>query len=280
MPAPMPVLIMAALNGARRTKADHPRLPLSADEIAHDALACRDAGAAAVHVHARDSAGQHVLDGQIYAAISARLAAVAGPELLLQATTEAAGRYGVDAQIAMVRDLRPHAVSVALREILPADAGREAMVRAADFFAWMKQAGIWAQFIAYDAADVRRAVELSGRGVLGFARPFLLFVLGRYAKDQISTPEDLQPFLDALGGADLDWMMCAFGPHEHDCARTVIAAGGHVRVGFENNLHLPSGAIAPDNAALVALAAQAARESGRGIMGADALDGLRARTMI
>ena len=276
----MPVLIMAAVNGARRTKADHPRLPISADEIARDALACRDAGAAAVHVHARDAAGRHVLDAPLYAAISARIAAVAGPELLVQATTEAAGRYGVDAQIAMVRDLRPRAVSLALRELLPENSGREALARVADFLAWMKQAGIWAQFIAYDAADVRRALDLIGRGVLGFARPFMLFVLGRYTKGQVSAPEDLPPFLDALGGADLDWMMCAFGPREHDCVRAAIAAGGHVRVGFENNLHLPNGAIAPDNAALVALAAQAARESGRGIMGAGALLSLSERTMV
>jgi uncharacterized protein (DUF849 family) len=43
------------------------------------------------------------------------------------------------------------------------------------------------------------------------------------------------------------------------------ALGGHVRVGFENNLQLKTGAIAPDNAALVAQAAQAALGLGRSL---------------
>ena len=41
------------------------------------------------------------------------------------------------------------------------------------------------------------------------------------------------------------------------------ASGGHVRVGFENNLYLPDGSLAADNAALVAHAAAAARVLGR-----------------
>jgi uncharacterized protein (DUF849 family) len=72
--------------------------------------------------------------------------------------------------------------------------------------------------------------------------------------------------LQALDGAQATWMICAFGPHEHACAQAAIAEGGHVRVGFENNLWLPDGRVAKSNAVLVALAAEAARESGRGIM--------------
>jgi uncharacterized protein (DUF849 family) len=41
------------------------------------------------------------------------------------------------------------------------------------------------------------------------------------------------------------------------------ALGGHARVGFENNLLLKNGQVAPDNAALVAQAAEAARSLGR-----------------
>lgn len=46
--------------------------------------------------------------------------------------------------------------------------------------------------------------------------------------------------------------MCAFGPREADCALTAALLGGHVRLGFENNMALPDGSTAPDNAALVA----------------------------
>jgi len=46
--------------------------------------------------------------------------------------------------------------------------------------------------------------------------------------------------------------VCAFGPAEAPCVVTGALLGGDVRVGFENNLWLPDGELAPDNAALVA----------------------------
>ena len=107
---------------------------------------------------------------------------------------------------------------------------------------------------------------------------FLLFVLGRYSAGQVSCPLDLLPFVAAHTAANTaahtaantaaqadpePWAMCAFGAAEHACAMTAAALGGHVRVGFENNLRLKDGALAPDNAALVAQAADIARCLGR-----------------
>ena len=48
------------------------------------------------------------------------------------------------------------------------------------------------------------------------------------------------------------WMVCAFGRQETACVAAGALLGGHARVGFENNLVLPGGAAARDNAALVA----------------------------
>jgi uncharacterized protein (DUF849 family) len=47
--------IMVAPNGARKTKRDHPRIPLSAEEIAKEAAACAVAGVQAVQLHVRTS---------------------------------------------------------------------------------------------------------------------------------------------------------------------------------------------------------------------------------
>jgi len=57
--------------------------------------------------------------------------------------------------------------------------------------------------------------------------------------------------------------MCAFGATEHRCAVAAAALGGHVRVGFENNLLLHNAEMAPDNAALVRQAAGAGSLLGR-----------------
>jgi uncharacterized protein (DUF849 family) len=156
---------------------------------------------------------------------------------------------------------------VAVRELIP-DAGHEAA--AGDFLRWCADTGIAPQFILYDADDLAAFHDLVARGVIPGRRHFLLYVLGRYTAGQRSHPADLLPFVCAGAGLEEPWMLCAFGERETACATAAAALGGHVRVGFENNLCLPDGRIAPDNAALVAAAAEGARAIGRPL--ADAAD--------
>ena len=110
--------------------------------------------------------------------------------------------------------------------------------------------------------------DLVTRGIVPGERPFVLFVLGRYSPGQTSDPQDLLPFL-ASNQQGHPWAMCAFGPRETACAVTAAGLGGHARVGFENNLHLPGGSVAKDNAALVAAVAAGAGAIGRGVANAD-----------
>ncbi len=272
-------LIMAAVNGARRTKADHPALPMTITEIGEDVAACAQAGAAMAHVHLRDGEGRHTLDAALYEQAFAEIRARAGTDFLVQATTEAAGRYQPDEQIALIRMLRPAAVSVAVSELLPDATDRAARRRFRELCHWMQGQAVWPQFILYRAEQVETFRRLHADGDIPFAEPFLLFVLGRYSEGQVAMPDDLPPFLEALGGAPAMWMICAFGPKEHVCAQAAIAAGGHVRIGFENNIAMPDGSVAPSNAALIAGAAEAARESGREAMSPVDAAALRAKLL-
>jgi uncharacterized protein (DUF849 family) len=258
------VMVMVAPNGARRGKVDHPAIPLTPAELALDVAASAAAGAAAVHLHVRDAAGGHSLDPGLYREAVAAVRA-ACPDIVIQITTEAVGRYAPAEQMATVRALRPGAVSLALRELIP-DTAAEAP--AGDFLAWMQEAGVAPQVILYAPDEVTRCRELIARGVIPFAAPFLLFVLGRYAADQQSAPEDLDPFVDALGDFPAPWAVCAFGRREAACAVAAARLGGHVRVGFENNLHLPDGTLAPGNAAIVAATAAMLEGEGFGVMDA------------
>lgn len=265
-----PLVLAVAPNGARRTPADHPALPIAPAEIARTAAACLEAGAAMLHLHVRDRHGRHSLDAEAYRAAISAVRAEVGGRLVVQATTEAAGRYAPAEQMAAVRELRPEAVSLAVRELVP-EAGHEAA--AAEFFAWCLGEGVAAQYILYDAADVERFRDLVGRGVVPGQRHSLLFVLGRYGADAASSPRELLPFLAAAEGLEGPWALCAFGPREAACAVAAAVLGGHARVGFENNLHLPDGGLAPDNAALVAAAAAGVRAIGRPL--ADAAEARR-----
>ncbi|OWJ66703.1 3-keto-5-aminohexanoate cleavage protein [Inquilinus limosus] len=258
-----PLLIMVAPNGARRTRADHPALPMTAAELADAAAACIAAGAAAMHVHVRDEAGAHVLDAGRYAEAIAAIRDRTDGRMLVQVTTEAVGRYSPSEQMELVRTLRPAAVSVGLREILgDGDAAASA------FFSWAAGEGVAVQHILYDGADLDRFAVLHERGDLGdVARPRLLFVLGRYAPDQESRAEDLDVFLHGLQRHRLDasavWSVCAFGRGETAALAGSIALGGHVRVGFENSLWHADGRIARDNAERVAAIADLAGAAGR-----------------
>jgi uncharacterized protein (DUF849 family) len=182
---------------------------------------------------------------------------------VIQVTTEAVGRYTPAEQMATVRAVRPEAVSLALRELVP-DAASEPAAQA--FFAWLAESRIAPQFILYTQEEVTRLLDLVDRAVIPFAHPSLLFVLGRYSADQPSSPADLDPFVAALGDRQFPWAVCAFGRREADCALAAARLGGHVRVGFENNLHLPDGSLATDNAALVTATAGRLRAEGFGIM--------------
>ncbi len=264
-----PCLIMVAPNGARRTKADHPALPMTPAELAETASACLEAGAGAIHLHVRDRQGGHTLDADAYRAALSAVGGAVGDRMICQVTTESVGLYGAAQQMDMVRELRPEAVSLAVRELVP-DSGHEA--GAAAFFHWMVAEHVRPQFILYDSADVKRFNELRRREVIPGCPSHLLFVLGRYTPGQQSQPRDLLPFLREYEPRDR-WSMCAFGRREAVCALTAAALGGHSRVGFENNLTLSTGKTAPDNAALVAEAVAAARQVGRTIADADTARG-------
>lgn len=253
------LIVTVAPNGAYKQHADHAAVPLTAPALADAAKRCLDAGAAMLHLHIRDAQGRHSLDVEGYREALRVVRAAVGEAMVLQVTSEAAKVYQAPAQIAMVRELRPEAVSVGLREIDQPEIGEQGL---AAFFAWLKAERVMTQVILYDVADLARWQALRIKGVIPDAPWFLLFVLGRYSAGQTSSPRDLLPFVQAHEGAE-PWAVCAFGATEHACMSAAAALGGHVRVGFENNLFLKDGALAPDNAALVAQVARMADALGR-----------------
>lgn len=248
--------IMVAPTGARRTRADHPQLPMTPQDIAATARACQLAGAGAIHAHVRADNGGHLLDAGRYREVI-DLVAEQAPGMLVQVSTEAVGLYAPHQQIQLVRDLRPQAISIALREIAPTIADE---ARAASFYAWCASADIAVQHILYDAADVDRLTGLVRSGAVDGTNLSLLYVLGRYTAGQQSHPSDLAPFRAAavkLPRAP-EWMVCAFGLGETDCLAAALQAGGKARVGFENNLLHADGSIADSNQSRVAAIRQIA----------------------
>jgi len=232
-----PLIITTAPNGAYKQLSDHPQVPLTAESLARTAKQCLDAGASMLHLHIRDAQGGHSLDVQGYRNATAAVRAAVGKEMVLQITSEAAKVYQAPAQMAMVQALRPEAVSVGLREFDQPEIGEKGL---ADFFAGLVREKVMTQVILYDVKDMQRWQDLRQRGVVPDAPWFLLFVLGRYTAGQTSNPTDLVPFVHAHTTGE-PWAVCAFGATEHACVSAAASLGGHVRVGFENNLFLKNG---------------------------------------
>lgn len=255
----VPFIIMSAPNGARRGKHDHRALPITADELAACAENVADAGASMMHLHVRDEAGRHSLDPDRYRAAISAVRDRVGERLVVQITTEACGMYSPAEQMAVVRELRPEAVSLSLKELCP-DAGSE--TAAAAFFSWLGEADVMPQYILYDEDDTRRFTDLRKRGVIPDAWPFVLLVLGRYRDSMTGDPDILVRYIEHLQ-QDVTWMVCCFGETENRAVGEAARLNGHARVGFENNLLLPDGSVARDNAALVKLAADTGAKSGR-----------------
>jgi uncharacterized protein (DUF849 family) len=263
-----PLVIAAAPNGARRTPADHPALPVTADQLADTAATCQQAGAAMLHLHVRDAEGRHSLDPRHYARAIDAVRARVGDRLVIQATSESGGVYGPREQLDAMRALQPEAVSLAVREAI---GSLEDEPAAAEFLAWARTQAVAVQYILYDARDLARYRDLVARGVIPGERHWLLFVLGSYAEGRDARPVELLEFVSRDWPDAAPWMVCAFGPREAACALTAAGLGGQVRIGFENNLQLPDGRSAPDNAALVANVAAGARALGRPPADADFL---------
>jgi 3-keto-5-aminohexanoate cleavage enzyme len=265
------VAIAVAPNGGRRTKADHPAIPLTPDELARTAAACLEAGAAMIHAHVRDSDGRHLLDAEAYRAAIAAIRGAVGERLVIQISSEALGLYSPAEQSAIVRQVKPEAVSLALRELAPR-AGEEAAF--ADLLLWLKQQRVIPQIILYSPGEAVRLAQLQKQGVVPWDDIPVLYALGRYARDETASPSDLLPFLAPGAPRARHWMACAFGRHETACVVAAALMGGHVRVGFENNLFLPNGVIAPANRDLVVAARVALEACGRRASTADELRGM------
>jgi uncharacterized protein (DUF849 family) len=254
-----PLKITVAPNGARRGRKDHPELPMTTAQIAQTAQKCAVAGADELHLHVREGDGTHSLDAGRYREAVSAVQDLA-PELAIQITTEAAGRYDVAAQFAVLKQLTPKAASVSIREI-----ARDPEM-APQVYAYAREAGIGLQHILYDTDDLNQLAHWQNEGVIARGGCDVLLVLGRYAPPQPAQVAELAPFAAQAAGVADRWMVCAFGHNEHAVAQAAIKLGGHLRIGFENNIQRPDGSLAADNAENILRAADAARALGRPLL--------------
>ncbi|MBL4617675.1 MAG: 3-keto-5-aminohexanoate cleavage protein [Robiginitomaculum sp.] len=257
-----PFIVISAPNGARRQKTDHPDLPITPTEIAACAEEIVAAGASVLHLHVRDNNNQHSLDVDRYRASIKAIRDVVGEQLIIQVTSEAVGKYNSTQQMGMIKELKPEAVSLALRELCPADAD---ITEAAKFFSWLRSEKIFPQYILYDQKDCRRFEDYCRRGIFVDDNPFVLFVVGRAGTDI----QREKIMTDIAKGTSNPWAVCGFGVAEISLVSFAAEHSGHIRVGFENNIHNGSQQLLSGHGEMIDICQQAANKTERKIATAD-----------
>jgi len=227
------VAVKACLNGGR-SREEHPAVPRSPAELAADALAVREAGAFAVHVHPRDARGAQTMEaGACDAAITAIRGAAPGLAVGLS-SSEAIDPdpFARAAALASWR-ARPDFVSVNISEL-----GWGGIVRAA------LHAGIGVEVGLGTPADAEE-----------FARsPFTHQVLR--ALVEVDGGVEEARALGRLIPDAVPQLWHGFGARTWEVVAAGAASGHDVRIGLEDVLVLPDGRVASDNAELVAAAVE------------------------
>jgi len=242
-PVKLPKL-MVAPNGARKVKKDHPAIPLTISETVATAKSCNKAGASAIHLHVRDKEGQHVLDAGLYKEALNELEHEV-PNMHIQVTTEAIGKYSSADMRKLAYDVTPPGVSIGTAELIPSRKPEEEDIK---LYKYLTEAGTKIQHILYKPEDIDLLIELLNKAEIPINDAWCLFVIGHYS-GRISYPENISLFIKKMEEQNikLDWAICAFGKEEMSCLEKAISLGGKIRVGFENSLFMPNGEIAPDN---------------------------------
>ena len=246
-----PLLIASAPNGAYKTRRDHRALPLTAAQLAETAAAVMRAGARMLHLHVRDEHGKHTLAAGAYQSAIKAIRARVGDDLFIQITSESAGVYtakqqrqAIDATLAA--GIGADGISIAPRELIRAP---EDVTPAGDLLQRIRQAGVLVQYILYSNDDIARYHTLLKQNIIPPNGHAILLVIGKQ-KEHDSPLDALHQMTTALP-TPINWMLCAFGPQEFNHLTQATNLGGHVRVGFENSLHLMTGEVAVDNCQLI-----------------------------
>lgn len=251
-------IITAAVVGAETTRADNPNLPLTPEEIGEAVAACREAGAAIVHLHVRDAEGRPTQSREVFAAAIGEIRR--RTDIIIQVSTGGAVGMTAEERLQPV-ELRPEMATLTVGTVnFGDDVFLNPPVLIEKFAARMKELGVKPEVEVFDVGMVAAAERLVKKGLL---TPPLHFDLVMGVPGGIpGTPKNLLHLVELLPPGST-WSVAGIGRAELSLGTMAIVLGGHVRVGLEDNTFYTKGVLAESNAQLVARIARIAAELGR-----------------
>ncbi len=253
-----PLIITVAAVGAELTKEQQPNLPVTPDELARDAAACREAGASIYHLHVRAPDGTPTMDVDTYRA--AKDAIASSTDLIVQFSSGGAVTDTEDVRVAPL-ELRPEMATLTTGTV---NFGDEVFLNPLPlvrrFYEQMLELRIVPEFEVFDTGMIGTAAKLYDE-LSAEHHPHYDFVLG--VPGGMPAWDDAVDYLRSKLPSASTWSATGIGRAHLPVTRASIAAGGHVRTGFEDVRYFEPGVIAESNAQLIARVATMARGAGR-----------------
>ena len=252
------LIITAALTGAEVTREQQPALPVTPQEIAIAAEECARAGASIVHLHAREADGTPTQDRETYREIIAAIRERC--DVIVQVSTGGAVGMTSAERLAPVT-LAPEMATLSMGTVNFGD--DVFMNHPADmetFLHAMQQHGVKPEFEIFDTGMITTLNRWLKKGLLQGPK-HVAFVLG-IPGGMAGTPQALMYMIEQLP-PDATWTVAGIGSAQLPLGTLAILLGGHVRVGFEDNVYYRKGELASSNAQLVARIARISEELNR-----------------
>ncbi len=264
------VILTAAIVGAELTRAQTPHLPVKPGEIAEEAARCREAGAAIIHLHARNDDGSNTQSSERFAEVIDAIRHKC--DCILQTSTGGAVGMSIEERAGPLA-CKPEMATLNCGTV---NFGDDVFVNSRSdirtLAARIRKAGAIPELECYEVGHIDEALSLAAEGAIGAPLHFQ-FVLG--IRGAISAREDVVHWMRSLVPSGSTWAVAAVGKSQRPMTELAMRLGGHARVGLEDNIYLDRGVLSEGSAPLVLRAAAYARAIGR-----ETADPARARTML
>lgn len=269
-------IINCAVTGSIHVPSLSPYLPITPQQIADEAVAAAQAGAATVHLHARDPQnGRPDMDPELFRRFCRQVHEQSDTVICI--TTGGAPTMTPEERMVAVKALKPELASINMGSInfglypmmdrikeYKYDWEKSYLESSKDLvfkntfydqeriFKIMDDCGTKPELECYDVGHLYNTVHWADRGVI--KPPFWIqLILGIHGAIQPSVENliFMKNTADKLFGGDYIFSVLGVGRHELNLGTVGVVMGGSVRVGLEDNLYISRGELAKSNADLV-----------------------------
>lgn len=256
------LIITAAICGAEVTKEHNPAVPYTVDEIAKEAYDAHKAGASIIHLHVREDDGTPTQSKERFNDCIKAIKKLC-PDVIVQPSTGGAVGMSDEERLQPVF-LGPEMASLDCGTCN--FGGDEIFINTENmiinFSKHMIENNVKPECEVFDKSMIDMAIRLAKKGYIQTPMHFN-FVMGVNG-GITATPRDFL-FLKESIPVESTFTVSALGKAQFSIAAMSIITGGHVRVGFEDNVYLEKGVLATSNAQLVEKVVRLAKELGREI---------------